>query len=73
MTVACCGRCRLRFSAAAAAYLPACPRCGQPLQQLAGKTEALGFRLFGLDEAPSSMPTAPAVSMPIPDPERGRS
>jgi predicted amidophosphoribosyltransferase len=72
MTVASCGGCRLRFTAAAAAYLPACPRCGKPLQHLAGRADALGFRLYNLDEAPSSMPEARAASMPIPDPEGGR-
>ena len=72
MIHAMCPDCRLRFTPAAAAYLPSCPTCGEPLQPLDGLA-AVGFRLFGLDDAPHSLPQAAAVSMPIPDPGLGRS
>lgn len=73
MTHASCPDCRLRFTPAAAAYLPACPACGEPLQTLDGFDGAVGFRLFRLDDAPHSLPQAAAVSMPIPDPGSRRS
>jgi len=70
MNHACCASCRIRFTAAAAAYLTACPICGeppQPLDQLAG---AVGYRLFKLENVPPTLPAAVAVSMPIPKEER---
>jgi hypothetical protein len=73
MTHPCCPHCRLRFTAAAAAYLMACPACGGPLQSLAGLEGAVGFRLFRLDDAPRPLPEAVAVSMPIPDPGKTQS
>lgn len=66
MTHACCRDCRLRFTPAATAYLLACPRCDERLQPLAGLAEAVGFRLFRPEDAPSVMPEAIAVSLPIP-------
>lgn len=71
MTHVCCPDCRLRFTPAAAAYLVTCPECGGPPQTLAGLEEALGFRLFRLEDVPHPLPEAVAVSIPIPDP-RGR-
>ena len=73
MTHVCCPDCRLRFSPLAAAYLVACPGCGEPPQTLAGLQEAVGFRLFRLEYVPHSVPEAVAVSIPIPDPGGRRS
>jgi hypothetical protein len=68
MTYACCTGCRIRFTAAAAAYLTACPTCGEAPQPLAGLAGAVGYRLFRLEDVPSELPAAVEVSMPIPDP-----
>lgn len=73
MTHACCPACRLRFTPVAAAYLPACPLCGEPPHPIAGLKRALGFRLFRLEDVPDSPPVAVAVSIPISDPDGGRS
>ena len=73
MTHACCPDCRLRFTPAAAAGLPSCPLCGEPLQPLEGLAGAVGLRLFRPEEAPDSLPHAVAVAMPVPDPGLGRS
>ncbi len=73
MTRACCPDCRLRFTAAAAAYLAACPVCGEPPQTLAGLESVVGFRLFRLEEPTHSLPQGVAVSIPILDPGGGRS
>jgi hypothetical protein len=73
MTHACCARCRIRFAPPAAAYLTACPVCGEPLQPLAGLAAAVGYRLFRLEDAPRDLPEAIELSMPIPDPGLGRS
>jgi len=69
---ACCPGCRLRFTPDLAAYLPACPVCGEPLKSLAGTDQAVGLRLFSLDDIRSPDDTHPpsealAVSMPDPD------
>jgi hypothetical protein len=68
MTYACCAGCRLRFSPAAAAFLTACPVCGEPPQPLGALAGAVGYRLFTLEDAPHTLPEAVEVSMPIPDP-----
>jgi hypothetical protein len=68
-----CPECRLRFTPAAAAYLPSCPTCGGPLRLLDRLEGVVGFRLFRSADAPYSLPQAVAVSMPIPDPGLGRS
>jgi predicted amidophosphoribosyltransferase len=64
MTTACCPDCRLRFTSNAGAYLPACPRCGEPLQT----RDALGVVGFGLftPDGTEAEPVAVAVAMPIP-------
>ena len=46
MSHLCCPRCRLRFTAAAAAYLTRCPECGLPAAQVDGAQVLLGFKLF---------------------------
>lgn len=72
MTAACCADCRMRFSPAAAAYLTACPACGEPLEPQAGLAGAVGCRLFRLEDLPGGLPEAIEVSMPIPRPEAQR-
>jgi hypothetical protein len=72
MTHVCCPDCQLRFTPAAAAYLVACPECGEPPKALASLEGVVGFRLFRWD-VPHSLPEAVAVSIPIPDPGGGRS
>ena len=72
MTHVCCPDCRLRFSPLAEAYLVACPGCGEPPQTLAGLQEAVGFRLFRLDDVPHPLPKAITVSISTPDPGPGR-
>jgi predicted amidophosphoribosyltransferase len=64
---ACCPDCRLRLASAEAAYLTACPECGEPLQSLAGLSGAVGFRLFRPEDSPQSLPEAISVSMEIPE------
>jgi hypothetical protein len=68
-----CPSCRLRFSAAAAAYLVACPECGRPPQPITGEQGVVGFRLFVLEDTPPELPEAVSVSIPIRDPESGPS
>jgi hypothetical protein len=72
MTHVGCPSCRLRFTAAAAAYLVACPQCGRPPQPVAGAEGVVGFRLFVPEDAPRELPQAVAVSIPIEDPDAGR-
>jgi hypothetical protein len=67
MTHVCCPRCRLRFTAAASAYIAACPECGEPPQQITSES-ALGFRLVGPEDLPIELPQAVAVSIPLPEP-----
>jgi hypothetical protein len=67
MTHACCPRCRLRFTPAAAAYLVACPECGELPQLTASLERSLGFRLVGPEDLPHELPHALAVSIPIPE------
>ena len=71
MTHLCCPRCRLRFTAAAAAYITACPKCGES-PQLTSSESSLGFRLFGPEDLPHELPQAVAVSVPVPEPDRAR-
>jgi hypothetical protein len=73
MARACCTSCRIRFDPAAAAYLAACPACGEPLQPLTTPMEAVGYRLFTLEDAPAALPEAIEVSMPTPDPRSRKS
>ena len=67
MTHACCASCRIRFTQAAAAYLTACPSCGQPPQRLAAPAGVVGYRLFRPEDTSRAAPQAIEVSMPIPD------
>ena len=70
MTHVCCPGCRLRFTAATAAYLDRCPQCGQPPQPIAGAGGVVGFRLFAPEDAPVELPQAVAVSIQPPEMER---
>lgn len=72
MTHVGCASCRLRFTAVAAAYLRACPICGQPPQPLGGAEGVVGFRLFLPEDAPGELPSAVAVSISLPDPTAER-
>jgi hypothetical protein len=65
MTQVCCPSCRLRFTRATAAYLVACPQCGEPPRPVADE-RALGFRLLTDDDRSEALPHAVAVAMPIP-------
>ena len=73
MTHLCCTSCRLRFTAAAAAYLVACPQCGRPPQPIVGAEGVVGFSLFLPEDAPREMPEAVAVSIWVQDPDAGLS
>jgi len=68
-----CPSCRLRFTAAAAAYLVGCPQCGQPPQAIAGAEGVVGFRLFVLEDVPTELPQAVPVSIRVPEIDAGRS
>jgi hypothetical protein len=72
VTHVCCPVCRLRFTPAMAAYLPACPECGESgyATSLEG---TVGFRLFTVEDVPHSVPQAAVVSIPIPRPRGERS
>jgi hypothetical protein len=67
MTHLCCPRCRLRFSAAASAYITLCPGCAEPPRPTSLES-SVGFRLVGPDDLPYELPEAVAVSLPVPDP-----
>lgn len=73
VTHASCLACRLRFTPADAAYLPACPMCGEPMQALERAQAAVGFRLFRVQDSPHSLPQAVAVALPVPGPGPARS
>jgi hypothetical protein len=67
MSHACCPECRLRFTPAVAAYLAACPECGEPLRA-SSLRGAVGFRIFRVEDVPRPLPRAVAVSVPVPGP-----
>lgn len=73
MTHVGCLSCRLRFTATAAAYLAACPECGQQPQPIASAESMIGFKLFVPTDVPQEMPQAVAVSIPSQDPDAGGS
>ena len=68
----CCPNCRLRFTPAAAAYIMACPECGDPPRPIASLERTLGFRLVGPEDLPHELPYAVARSIALPDPEARR-
>jgi hypothetical protein len=71
MTQVCCPGCRLRFSGAVAAYLVACPECGEPPEQVTSAARVLGFRLvsdaYGKDTLPIALTAALAIPTPSED------
>jgi hypothetical protein len=71
MTQVCCPGCRLRFTPAAAAYLLACPQCGDEIQAMPSAEPVVGFRLFSHDDFPDLVLEAGAVAiaMPLPAPD----
>jgi hypothetical protein len=71
MTQIGCRSCRLRFTAAVAAYVTSCPECGRPPQPIARAEGVVGFRLFVAEDVPQALPKVLAVSIPIPDPGAG--
>ena len=73
MAHVCCPPCRLRFTPAAAAYITACPECGNSPQPIAGLERAIGFRLVGPEELPHELPYATAVPITFPEPGGARS
>ena len=68
VTHLCCAACRLRFTPAAAAYIVACPECGDPPQPIASVERTVGFRLVGPEDLPYDLPYATAVSIALPVP-----
>lgn len=64
----CCAHCRLRFTPAAAAYITACPVCGDPPQPIASLELTFGFRVLGPEDVPHELPHATAVSIALPKP-----
>jgi hypothetical protein len=65
----CCPACRTRFTPALAAYITACPECGDSPQLIAGLESTFGFRLVGPEDIPHDLPYATAVSITSPVPE----
>jgi len=68
----CCPNCRLRFTPAAAAYIMACPECGDPPQPIASAERTLGFRLLGPEDLPNQLPYAVAMSIAVTEQDRAR-
>jgi len=70
----CCARCRLRFTPAVAAYVMACPECGEPPQPIASLELTFGFRLIGPEDLPHELPyaTARSIALPVPGARRGK-
>jgi hypothetical protein len=65
----CCPACRLRFTPTVAAYINACPECGDLPQPIAALERTFGFRLVGPEDLPHDPPYATAVSVRLPIPE----
>jgi hypothetical protein len=64
----CCPHCRLRFTPAAA-YITACPECGDSPRPIASLELTFGFRVIGPEDLPHEFPYATAVSIALPTPE----
>ncbi len=64
----CCPRCRLRFTPQAAAYIIACPECGDSPQPIARLELTFGFRVIGPEDLPHELPDATAVCIALPRP-----
>jgi hypothetical protein len=74
LTNLCCAPCRVRFTPAVAAYILACPECGDPPQPIARLELTFGFRLIGPEDLPQALPYAMArsVALPVPEPRPGQ-
>ena len=68
VTHLCCPDCRLRFTPAAAAYIVACPDCGDSPQLIANLESTFGFRLVGPEDLPQDLPYATAAALKPPPP-----
>ena len=68
VTHLCCPACRLRFTPAVAAYIVACPGCGDSPQPAASLEGVFGYRLIGPEDLPHDLPYATAVSIACPVP-----
>ena len=66
MTHVCCPSCRLRFTPAAAAYLEACPTCGEPPKRVNRAEWTIGFRLVTQGDPVDALPAAASVALPVP-------
>ena len=64
----CCPHCRLRFTPPAAAYIIACPECGDAPQPIARLELTFGFRVVGPEDLPHEFPYATAVCVDLPRP-----
>jgi len=64
----CCAHCRLRFTPAAAAYIHACPECGEEPQPIARLELTFGFRFVGPEDLSHELPYAIAHSLTLPEP-----
>ena len=66
MTHVFCPGCRLRFTPAAAAYLAACPECGESPQSVASAGGTLGFRLYTPGDDLYDLPEALSAALAAP-------
>jgi hypothetical protein len=73
MSYVCCSPCRLRFTPAGAAYITACPECGNSPQPIATLERTLGFRLVGPEDLPHELPRASAIAITYRKPGGARS
>ncbi len=72
MTHVSCPDCRLRFAADTAAYLVACPCCGELLLTQCTPGDVLGYQLYRPADGSPSFAEAIAVALPTPDQQRER-
>jgi hypothetical protein len=68
VTHLCCPACRLRFTPASAAYIIACPECGDAPQPIVSLELTVGFRLIGPADLPFELPYATAHAIALPQP-----
>ena len=66
MTRSCCPSFRLRFTHAAAAFLVACPSCGEGLYEVDDVAQLVGYRLA--DDLPEYEVMAAAIAVALPTP-----
>ena len=57
----------MRFTPAAAAYIIACPECGDSPQAMTSLERTFGFRLVGPEDLPHELPYGTAVSITFPE------